>query len=145
MSTLVQSPYFHIFLPILLATFMNYVIFTKQWNHMSTVNDYLTPGYIIGAIWIVIFGLLGYAHFILYSNKKWIASTSIIILLLFCIGYPLLTNGLRNLQVGNLLNSITLILSFVVGIVVFDASRPAFTYMIPLFVWASYVNLSDRL
>lgn len=141
-----NSPYFHIFLPIILATIMNYVIFTNHWNtKLGTSNDYLPSGPIIGLIWTIIFGLLGYAHFILYSNKKWLASNSIVLLLLFCICYPLFTSGLTNLKIGNVLNSITLILSFLVSIVVFDASRSAFNYMIPLLVWASYVNLADRL
>lgn len=144
-DTLVKSPYFHIFFPIILALLMNYVIFTNHWNKMSKINDYLPPGPIIGLIWTIIFGLLGYAHFILYSNKKWFASKSIILLLLFCICYPLFTSGLSNLKIGNVLNSLTLILSFVVSIIVFDASTKAFKYMIPLLVWASYVNLADRL
>jgi tryptophan-rich sensory protein len=112
---------------------------------MSMTNDYLPPGYVIGAIWPIIFGFLGYAHFILYSNKKWTASASIIILLLFCICYPLITSGLSNLKIGNLLNSITLIMSFVVAIIVLDASKTTFKYMYPLLIWASYVNLADRL
>jgi tryptophan-rich sensory protein len=145
MTTILQSPYFHIFSPIVLAVIMNYIIFTNHWNKMSTSNDYLPPGSVIGSIWVIIFGLLGYAHFILYSNKKWLASGCIVGLLLFCISYPLLTNGLSNLKFGNILNSLTLILSFVVSIIVFDASRSAFYYMLPLLVWASYVNLADRL
>jgi len=143
--TIVQSPYFHIFLPIILATLMNYVIFMNEWNgRIGKVNPYLPPGPIIGLIWTIIFGLLGYAHFILYSNKLWIASRSIIFLLLFCICYPLFTGGLSNLKIINVLNSVTLILSFIVSIIVFDASRTAFGYMIPLLVWASYVNLADK-
>ena len=146
MITLAQSPYFHIFFPILLATLMNYIIFTNHWNNkLGIVNDYLPPGPIIGLIWTIIFGLLGYTHFILYSNKKWLASRSIILLLLFCICYPLFTSGLSNLKISNILNSLTLILAFIVSIIVFDASRSAFNYMIPLLVWASYVNLADRL
>jgi tryptophan-rich sensory protein len=145
MTTLLRSPYFHIFLPIILASFMNYIVFTNHWNKIGTSNDYLPPGQIIGAIWVIIFGLLGYVHFILYTNKKWFASNSILVLLLFCICYPLLTSGLSNLKIGNVLNSLTLILAFVVSIIVFDASRKSFNYMIPLLVWASYVNLADRL
>lgn len=143
--SLLDSKYFHIGFPIFLASFMNYVIFSNHWNKISTKNNFLPPGYIIGLIWTIIFGLLGYVNYLLYVNKQWMASFSIIALLLFCICYPLFTIGLSNLKIANVLNSVTLILSFVVAIVVFDASRNAFKYMIPLLVWASYVNIADRL
>ena len=144
---------YHILIPIILAIMMNGIIY------MFKLNDYdskktnsliykklLPPGYIIGIIWVIIFGLLGYVHYLIYvqnDNKITITSLFIIFVILFCLMYPLIT-GLK-IKSGLLMNLISLILSFVLGIVIIIQSKYAFLFVLPLIFWSSYINIVDTL
>ena len=148
MQNLLNNPLFHILLPIILAILLNGLIYYLGWNNSSLKlkHTILPPGYIIGIVWIIIFGLLGYVHYLLYKlkGKFSIYSNIIVLFLIFCLAYPFLTNGLKEGN-ANILNLITLILSFVIGLIVITQSVKAFYYIIPLLLWASYVNISDSL
>jgi hypothetical protein len=48
-------------------------------------------------------------------------------------------------NVSLLLNLITLIFAFSIGLIVIVESKPAFYYLIPLLLWASYVNYVDAM
>jgi tryptophan-rich sensory protein len=145
--------YANIFIPILSAIIMNYIIYSNNWQYegkkynkekkISNSNKLLPPGYIIGIIWIIIFGLLGYVHYQLYmlKNKSNIASWFVILFIIFSLAYPLLTNGLQEDKTAFLLNLITLILAFILALLVIVKSVKIFYYLIPLLLWASYVNI----
>jgi len=134
----------NIFIPIILALLLNFIIFSLQWNNSEKYyNPYLPKGYIIGIIWTLIFGLLGAAHYILIfynKNKSSLASSSIIFLIAFCLAYPFLTNGLKYNKISNILNFVTLVLSIIVSIIVFRKSIYAFYFLIPILIWSLYVN-----
>ncbi len=144
---------YHVLVPIILALLMNGIIYTFKLNANNTMtkkdNIYkklLPPGYIIGTIWIIIFGLLGYTHYLIYKdneNKITITSLFIIFVILFCLAYPLIT-GLK-VKTGLLLNLISLILAFTLGITIILQSKFAFLFIIPLIVWSSFVNIVDTL
>jgi len=68
--------YIHIIIPIILAIILNYYIYIQKWNNNNN-NNKLPPGYIIGFIWIVILGLLGYIHFLLSVISFTISSNDI--------------------------------------------------------------------
>jgi tryptophan-rich sensory protein len=144
--SLLNNVYINILIPIILIIVVNTIIFSYKLNISKNQinNPYIPPGYIIGIIWIIIFGLLGYVHYILRNQNNIFESLFIIFLLIFCVLYPFFTNGLQNMKVGLVLNSITLILSFIISFVVFNVSKKAFYYMIPLLLWTSYINLADR-
>ena len=58
----------HIAVPVLLALFMNGVIYGTRLNKQDknqSPNPWLPPGYVIAVIWVVIFGILGYVHYCL--------------------------------------------------------------------------------
>jgi tryptophan-rich sensory protein len=145
-NTLLDQAWFHILIPIIFAILINYLIYYFGLNYSSKKikSSILPPGYIIGLIWIIIFGLLGYVHYLLYKLKNGfnIYSISIIALLFFCLAYPFLTSGLQQKN-ATILNLITLIFAFIVALLVITQSINAFYYIMPLLIWASYVNISD--
>ena len=79
--------YIHILVPIILAIVLNFYIYTQGWNNDNEKNSKLPPGYIIGSIWIIILGLLGYIHFLLYPS---LYSWFIVLTILYCLSYPFL-------------------------------------------------------
>tara|TARA_B110000003_G_C16628906_1_gene525899 strand:+ start:1891 stop:2289 length:399 start_codon:yes stop_codon:yes gene_type:complete len=126
--------YIHIIIPIILAIILNYYIYTQKWNN-NDPNPKLPPGYIIGSIWIIILGLLGYIHFLLYpSIQSWI----IVITILYCLAYPFLTSGLQN----TIYNLISLFLAIIVFISVYYKNKLQIIYVIPFLLWTSYVNIA---
>lgn len=129
--------YYHVLIPVFSAIVMNVIIYALGWNKNMKRDDDLPPGYIIGTIWTVIFALLGYVHYRLYTlkNKTNYGSASVVLFILFSLAYPALKNGY-------FLNFISLILSFVLSLIVMMYSRHIFLFMIPLLVWVSYVNLA---
>jgi tryptophan-rich sensory protein len=144
---------YHILIPIILAIMMNGIIYmfglnkyNKKSETLTLYNKLLPPGYIIGAIWVIIFGLLGYVHYLIYSqnnNKITFTSLFILFVILFCLLYPLIT-GLR-VKTGLLLNLISLILAFTLGIFIIIQSKYAFLFVLPLIIWSSYVNVVDTI
>jgi tryptophan-rich sensory protein len=148
MQNLLNNPLFHILSFIILVILLNGLIYYFGWykSSLKLKRNILPPGYVIGIVWIIIFGLLGYVHYLLYKlkGKFSIYSNIIVLFLIFCLSYPFLTNGFKEGNT-NILNLITLILSFIIGLMVITQSVTAFYYIIPLLLWASYVNISDSL
>ena len=127
--------YIHILVPIILAIVLNFYIYTQGWNNDNEKNSKLPPGYIIGSIWIIILGLLGYIHFLLYpSGYSWF----IVLTILYCLSYPFLTKGLQNTD-NNYFNLIALLLAIIVTIIMYYKSN--IIYAIPFLLWTFYVNI----
>lgn len=127
--------YIHILVPIMLAIVLNFYIYTQGWNNDNEKNSKLPPGYIIGSIWIIILGLLGYIHFLLYPS---VYSWFIVLTILYCLSYPFLTSGLQNTD-NNIYNVIALILAIIVTIIMYYKSN--IIYAIPFLLWIFYVNI----
>ena len=125
-------------IPIFLALIMNLIIYIFKLN--KNEEKYFKP-YIIGIIWTVLFGILGYVYYLLYELNKNIniGSISIIILLLYSLSYPFLIY----INKDNILlyNMICLILSFIVSLIVLSYSKYIFIYLIPLLLWINYINI----
>jgi tryptophan-rich sensory protein len=137
---LYSNPYYHVAIPIVLAVAMNawiYSIGLNKYSDREKPNPLIPPGYIIATIWTVLFGLMGYTHYLL-GNPYSLASMSIVVLITFSILYPVFT-GLRK-KSGLLLNLVALILSFTSAILVYKESVYAFYWLIPLLAWTIYVN-----
>jgi tryptophan-rich sensory protein len=140
--------YANVLVPVVAASLMNAVIFTKKWNNyrgksIKFYSPYLPSGSVIAVIWTILFALVGYMHYLLmkqHDGRPSVASIAIVLLILFCIMYPILTNGLRQRWVG-LLNLLTLIFSGIVGFLVYRENPCASVYTLPLLAWATYVNL----
>ena len=122
-------------------------------NNSFKYNSLLPPGWMIGLIWTIIFGFLGYAQYlVMKDNNKWtLGSIAIIVVAVFCLLYPVLIYlGARGdpdkyEKYARLINLLALILAFVLGLLVIRESEGAFLFLLPLIVWASYVNLADSI
>lgn len=127
----------HIFIPIILASVINFYIYTMGWNNNNEKSKWLPPGYIIGIVWIIILGLLGYIHFLMYpSIQSWI----IVFAISYCLAYPFLTSGLKDTN-SKIYNIIALIIAIIVFISVFYKNKLTSLLTIPFLVWTLYVNI----
>ena len=96
---MIDNPYIHIITPVIFAIITNGLVFLRRREIVKeTVKEtskYIPPGYIVGSVWIILFGLLGYAHYLLYKldNGISIASMSLILFIIFSLAYPFLTKG----------------------------------------------------
>ena len=127
----------HIFIPIILAIIINFYIYTQGWNNNNEKSKWLPPGYIIGIVWIIILGLLGYIHFLMYpSIQSWI----IVFAISYCLAYPFLTSGLKDTN-SKIYNIIALIIAIIVFISVFYKNKLTSLLSLPFLVWTLYVNI----
>lgn len=128
----------HILTPIIAACILNAYIYLMQWNKQpQPPNKFLPPGYIIAIVWIIILGLLGYTHYLVYPSA---ASYTIIFAILYCLAYPFLTSGLQASR-ADIYNALSFIIATVVLIIVCVQKYDAFVYTIPFVLWTSYVNV----
>lgn len=142
---MLENKNIHILIPVIIALILNYIISIKNWdNKYKTKRGLLPKGYYVGIIWIIIFIFLGNAHYILYKKSKVsVASIFLIMVLIYCISYPIVTQ--LDQKKGKIMNTISLILSSILMLVVYNESIEAFYYTIPLFIWTSFVNYSDAI
>lgn len=125
----------------------------KLWKNAypECKNSFLPPGWFIGLVWPILFGFFGYAHYLTYKAGKSdeidseggysAASIAIIVFAVFCLLYPFLVN--HSYKRARILNLLSFVLAFVVGILVIQVSEDAFWFLIPVIVWTGYVNLAD--
>jgi len=137
---ILQYPYVHVLVPILIAACINANINVKM-NYRVSNNRFLPPGYVIGIIWIVLFGLLGYINYILYKEQKLVGYFLIILLLFLYISYPYITRKYSNKKYMDFMNRLSLIITIFISIYIFKISKKAFYFMIPVLLWLMYVNL----
>lgn len=133
----------NVLIPIVAAMAVNAVIFTLGWNNRAKEqNKLLPPGIVIGVVWIVIFGFLGFARYLVRGNA--VASWATVAIMAWSLAYPFATAGLR-LDNAVLFNTISLIVSFTTALLVYGANKRATLYFVPLLIWVSYVNIVDTL
>jgi len=124
----------------------------KNKKGMYSRNKYLPPGFLIGIVWIIIFGSLGYSFYLAYTGDpfegkteptKWNSATiAIIVVASYCLLYPLL-NSFMNERYMVVLNLIALLMAAVLSIIVVNECVAAFWYTLPLLAWCSYIVFSD--
>ena len=140
MMYIMFSKYSLIFLFSFLAIAINTMIYNKQIvNYKPQTSKYLPPGYIIGSIWVFLFGILGYILYRLHHYTSF-ASISIYIFILFSVLYPFITK-LSPGSLSDIFNKIALILAYMVCYLVYSENRGLTNYLLPLFCWITYVNL----
>jgi len=133
----------HLLVPIVIALILNFIISIKKWDDKR--KDSLLPsGPYIGIIWMAILVSLGHAHYLLYEKSNvTFASLFLIVVIIYCISYPIVTQLDR--KKGATLNVIALVLTSILLLVVYQESYQAFIYILPLFIWISFVNYSDSI
>lgn len=139
-------PFLYVLVPVIVAIILNLIIFNLEWNNNSQeTSPLLPPGWMIGVIWVIILGILGYALYLTVGLKDTVSSVLIVLLILACLAYPFYTSGLTMNSSAKLGNILTLIASYIVAISVARRSPSVFPYMIPILIWGSYVNVSDAI
>jgi tryptophan-rich sensory protein len=128
----------HILLPIVAAIIINAIIYSEKMsrqNKNNKLSKYLPPGYVIAVVWMIILGLLGYVHYLVYPSQQ---SVIIVMAILFCLAYPFLTNGLQQSKAG-VYNVLSFIIALVVFISVYSKRKNAVYYVLPFLLWTFYV------
>jgi tryptophan-rich sensory protein len=134
------SKYSLIFLFSLLAIAINTMIYNKQFvNTKIQKSKYLPSGYIVGTIWTLLFGLLGYILYRLHNYTS-VASISIYIFVLFSVLYPFITK-LSPGSLSDMFNKIAFLLACSVCYLVYSENPGLTLYLLPLFFWMVYVNI----
>lgn len=125
--------------PVVAALLANTIIYGFRLNSRPEImeSSLLPPGYVIGSIWVALFGVLGYAY---GMAKEPVTRFAIVLVLVFCLSYPFVT-GL-SAQKGRIMNTITLILASALLAV---AEKQVMPYLVPLWLWAAYVNMTDAI
>jgi tryptophan-rich sensory protein len=134
------SKYHLIFLFSFLAIIINIAIYRNNWlNTKIQKSKYIPPGYIVGSIWILLFGLLGYILYRLHDYTS-VASISIYVFILFSVLYPFITK-LSPGSLSDICNKIAFILASLVCYLVYSENPGLTIYLLPLFFWLIYVNM----
>ena len=135
------SKYSLIFLFSFLAIAINIMIYNKQIvNTNPQTTKYFPPGYIVGSIWVLLFGILGYILFRLHHYSSF-ASISIYIFVLFSVLYPFITK-LSPGSLSDMFNKIAFLLACTVCFLVYREKPGLAIYLLPLFSWITYVNIT---
>jgi tryptophan-rich sensory protein len=138
-----KTPQLYILFPILLALLANLIIFSLNINKKPKYNTYIPNGIIVGIIWIILFGLLGYLYYLVQNKNLKLSQISIIILFIFCLSYPFITRFKKD--ISRTLNIIAFILTMITTIIINEQMTTAVIYIIPLLTWSLYVAITDAL
>jgi len=134
----------NIAVPVGAAALENYIIYGTGTRLSDTkANPMLPPGYIIGIVWMVLLGLLGYAHFLLYTfqGANNIAASSVIVLILYCLAYPIfLYYKAFTMKELNIFSVCITAVAFTITYLTLPKASYA---VLPTLLWVSYVVLSD--
>jgi tryptophan-rich sensory protein len=125
---------------IFIALLGNIIFNNEQMTKKESNKKYLPPGYVIGSIWIFIFGLLGYIYSKINLNKKNASQSQyvIILFLIFCFLYGPLTNGKSSRFIKNY-NYLTLLFLVYVSYMISKNSEDILYLFIPIYLWVLYI------
>jgi tryptophan-rich sensory protein len=134
----------YILIPIILSFIINIFIFRKKNKNLikSRKLKYLPPGSVIGTVWIILLGLLGYIYSLIDNKNKTmnIQKILLILLTLFCLSYSVLTAN-STLRFSKNYNYLTLIFVLTVYYSIYSKYPKISYYLIPLLCWVLYVNI----
>jgi tryptophan-rich sensory protein len=134
----------YILIPIILASIINMFIFRKKEKNLIKSRDlkYLPPGAVIGSVWTILLGLLGYTYALLENKSKSMNKQKILIILLtiFCLSYSILTAN-STLRFSKNYNYLTLLFVLIVYYSIYTKYPKISYYLIPLLCWVLYVNV----
>ncbi|MGA8939921.1 MAG: TspO/MBR family protein [Acidobacteriaceae bacterium] len=123
---------------------LNGLIFGLGWERSSGPQTGLPPGWVVGAIWLVLFAGMGIARWLLLRaavtrgdvnvrRVEWVS-----LLAFLCLLYPLYTAGFSNLFDGLVGNVLTLVVAVPVAVYGFRRVRAAGAWLVPLCAWLAY-------
>ena len=131
----------YVLLPVGLAISMNAVIFLNKWtrnNANNPVRALLPPGWVIGAVWTVLFALMGYCAWLLRAHS--FAHYAVLGFILWSLIYPLITAA----GPAFIIDKVSLIFAFTVACAIsWTNSRNALAVFLPLLLWVSYIGVVE--
>lgn len=132
-----------VLLPMLLAIITNVLLANRQATPAEERNPYLPPGWAIGTVWIILFGLLGYTTYLVKDNIYLLSF--IVVLIAYCIAYPAITNFEPTTIKTRTMNAGAFVLASILILAIYYSQKeknPIF-FVIPLWIWATYVTIVD--
>jgi tryptophan-rich sensory protein len=119
---------------------MNGLIFGMGWGTHHSPNPLLPPGWVVGAIWMLLFACMGVARWLLIESlspwyARWVDG-----LALLCLLYPLYTKGLSSIGLGLVGAIVSAAFAAVVAITIAKASRPACALILAVLAWVLYAE-----
>jgi tryptophan-rich sensory protein len=137
-----NSVYVHVLAPVLAAGLVNALVFSRKLPITKYKNPWIPPGPIVGLVWFVLLGLLGYVHFKLYKKTGVsVATVTIVVFILYCLAYPTLTSLNPTQTAMTFLNIVALGSALLVTVRVFAQDSSLVPYLVPLLAWTTYVNI----
>lgn len=142
-----SSIFLNIILPIAAVMAMNILVFSLHWDSTPrNYNPWLNPpGELVGAVWVVLFLLMGVAR---YKVQKAKAPSSrhlarlIIYYMAFCLSYPLYTLGLKSYFMGLVGNAATFGFAAYLIFRISRVSKIAAWLLVPVLPWILYATLT---
>lgn len=135
----------NISIAVALCLVINAVIFGSGWDASDTDAQiwFAPPGYVVGTVWVILFGLIGAARYLLNASGEAAKGTKnwLVILLLFCLAYPIYTIGFNSEILGFAGNLATIALTIFVFTKTFRFSKTAASLLVPIIVWVSFATL----
>ena len=128
------------------AAITNILIFALGWNSGAQPDlrpAISPPGYVIGIIWIVLFGLMGAARWFVVRQQSGVPGSNsklILVLIAFCLAYPFYTQGLDNRAIGLIGNFLTFALAAWIFFRVRPENREAASLILPVLIWVGYAT-----
>jgi benzodiazapine receptor len=121
---------------------VNGVIFGLGLERGGGAQTGLPPGWVVGAIWLVLFAAMGVARWLLLRAARthgeqrrveWVSALAFL-----CLLYPVYTGGFSNLSDGLVGNVVTWLVAVPVTVYAFRRVWAAGAWLVPLVVWLSY-------
>lgn len=101
------------------------------------------PGIVVGAVWVVLFGLMGAARATVTDSmhpQRRALARGIVGVLVFCSLYPAYTGGLSSLRAAELGNITTLAVASVLALALRPASPRAAALVVPTIAWVGFAT-----
>lgn len=142
MNNMINNIYLlNILIPVIFGLIINVYMYINYEKNDDEKNTYLPPGYIIGIIWMIILGLLGYTHYLTYYST---ASIFVFFVILYCLLYPFLTTGLK-MEQTKIYNAIAFIFAITLFIIIYVNKYIYSILILPLLLWSTYVFIVTNL
>jgi translocator protein len=131
---------------------INAAIFGLRWSNINNVQlldptvlpAFTPPGYAIGMVWTLLFGLMGTARWLLnkVNNIKQTNHQQLVVfLILFCLAHPLYSLAIDS-RLGALIGNLgTIVLATFTYLKIYHSSKQAALLILPIIVWVTYATV----
>lgn len=134
---------------VLAAIILNGIIAIAGWANYAesgsgSQESSLPPDWVVGAVWVVLFALMGASRWFVIRSAAQARSLSFAVFgfMAWCLAYPVFTDGLRSVPLGLLGNGITLGLNAAVCISLLRESRVAAALMSLPAAWVTFASIA---